>query len=243
MQRFSPHPISYFAIWLGILNHCPRSTVFQWATERHCQTIRPWGNFDLFFPNPPVASPLAELDPTLLGSLPTAVANMDHLVRGGDRPSIDANGEMTLQFVEGARILGVEFPEKWGGKQCTGWHDGAHGTFPAKCVSLLPPRKGNVRIPGINNDGVTVSARWKWEPSDPASGWLTFDKGATIRNVSWLNQDQWCWSGMTKDGKIGFFPQSHIKPESVKDALSPEFNQLKKQARPTRLRRTLSHAS
>ncbi|KAK6828203.1 hypothetical protein PG987_011544 [Apiospora arundinis] len=183
------------------------------------------GNFDLFFPNPPSRQPIGRAGSNIIRII------TDRCCKHG--PSW-------------ARILGVEFPEKWGGKQCTGWHDGAHGTFPAKCVSLLPPRKGNVRIPGINNDGVTVSARWKWEPSDPASGWLTFDKGATIRNVSWLNQDQWCWSGMTKDGKIGFFPQSHIKPESVKNALSPEFNQLKKQARPTRLfklRRTLSHAS
>ncbi|KAK8119384.1 uncharacterized protein PG998_004010 [Apiospora kogelbergensis] len=176
------------------------------------------GSFDLLFPNPPVANPLMEVDPTLLESLPTAVANMDHHVGRGERPSIDANGDMTLQFTKGARILGISFPEKWGGKQCTGWHDGARGTFPARFVSLLPPRKGAFRTLGMDNDGVTVTARWKWEPSDP--GWLTFEKGATIRNVSWLNQDQWCWSGMTKDGKVGFFPQSHIKPESVKGAIS-----------------------
>ncbi|KAK7958489.1 hypothetical protein PG988_013337 [Apiospora saccharicola] len=204
------------------------------------------GKFDLIFPNPQTANPLTEVEPTTFESLPTAVATMDHLVRPGDRMNVGPDGEKTLQFLEGARILGVEFPEKWGGKQCVGWHDGARGSFPVRCISLFPPLKGNVRIPGMNNDGVTVTTRWKWEPSDPGSGWLSFDKGATIRNVSWLDQNQWCWSGMTKDGKVGFFPQSHIKPESVKEALSPESNQFLRQVRPTRLfnlRRTLSHAA
>ncbi|KAK7927334.1 hypothetical protein PG985_004332 [Apiospora marii] len=203
------------------------------------------GNFDLVFSNPQTANPLAEVDPTTFGSLPTAVAITDHLVRPGDRMNVGPDGENTMQFLEGARILGVEFPEKWGGKQCVGWHDGARGSFPARCISLLPPPKGNVRIPGMNNDGVTFTARWKWEPSDPGSGWLSFDKGATIRNVSWLDQNQWCWSGMTKDGKVGFFPQSHIKPEWIKAASSPDSNQFLKQGRPTKLfylRRTLSHA-
>ncbi|KAK8051810.1 hypothetical protein PG993_003195 [Apiospora rasikravindrae] len=209
------------------------------------------GNFDLVFPNPQAANPLTEAESTLFELLPSAVAVTDHLVRPGDRQNVGPDGEKTLQFLEGARILGVEFPEKWGGKQCIGWHDGARGSFPARCISLLPPRKGDVRIPGMNNDGMTVTARWKWAPSDPGSGWLTFDKGATIRNVSCelynarLDQGQWCWSGMTKDGKVGFFPQSHIKPESVKEAVSPESHHLK-QVRPTRLfhlRRTLSHMS
>lgn len=142
------------------------------------------GSFDLVFPNPQTANPLTEVGPTTFGSLPTAIAITDYLVRPSDRMNVGPDGGKTLQFLEGARILGVEFPEKWGGKQCVGWHDGTRGSFPARCISLLPPPKGNVRIPGRNNDGVTVTARWKWEPSDPGSGWLNFDKGATIRNVS-----------------------------------------------------------
>ncbi|KAK8042472.1 hypothetical protein PG994_012955 [Apiospora phragmitis] len=204
------------------------------------------GGFDLVFPNPRAANPLAEAEPTSFGILPTAVAITDHLVRPGDRQNVGPDGEKTLQFMQGARIIGIEFPGKWGGKQCVGWHDGARGSIPARCVSLLPPRKGDVRIPGMNNDGVTVTARWKWEPSDPGSGWLTFDKGATIRNVSWLSQGQWCWSGMSKDGKVGFFPQSHIEPESVRETISYESHHSKKQVRPTRLfklRRSLSQAS
>ncbi|KAK7956374.1 uncharacterized protein PG986_005596 [Apiospora aurea] len=203
------------------------------------------GDADLVFPNPQAVNPLTEAESTSFELLPNAVAVTDHLVRPGDRQNVGPDGEKTLQFLEGARIVGIEFPEKWGGKQCVGWHDGARGSFPARCIFLLPPRKGDIRTPGMNNDGVTVTARWKWEPKDPCSGWLAFDKGATIRNVSWLDQGQWCWSGMTKDGKVGFFPQSHISPESVKEAISPESHHLR-HVRPTRLfklRRTLSHVS
>lgn len=32
-----------------------------------------------------------------------------------------------------------------------------------------------------------------------------------------LSYDSWCWSGMTKDGKVGFFPSSHIKADSIRD--------------------------
>lgn len=32
-----------------------------------------------------------------------------------------------------------------------------------------------------------------------------------------LNQDDWCWSGTKKNGKVGLFPRSHIKIESLRE--------------------------
>ena len=45
----------------------------------------------------------------------------------------------------------------------------------------------------------------------------------TIFYPTGTHQEQWCWSGMTKNGKVGFFPQSHIKPESIREATNNSF--------------------
>ncbi|KAH8201218.1 hypothetical protein TruAng_004608 [Truncatella angustata] len=174
-------------------------------------------NYDLHFPSPQFASPIIPEAP-LLTKRPTAVAMQSHLQKGGIKPLADPDGGRdVLQFLAGARIIGVEFPDAWGGKWCTGWHDGIRGAFPAKLVAIEAPPKSDIRLPGAKNDGVVVTARWKWEVKDVNAGWLVFDKHTIITNVSWLSYDSWCWSGMTKDGKVGFFPSSHIKADSIRD--------------------------
>lgn len=142
--------------------------------------------FDLHFPHAPAANPLADIDPETPKRFPSAVAIADHVNRPNKRDLADPDGgkDDVLEFLAGARIVGVEFPERWGGKWCTGWHNGFHGSFPLKVVILNPPPTSDVRLPGTNNDGVTVTARWKWQPKDADAGWLTFDKNAVISNVS-----------------------------------------------------------
>ncbi|KAK9418422.1 putative SH3 domain-containing protein [Seiridium unicorne] len=174
-------------------------------------------DYDLHFPSPQFASPIIPEAP-LLTKRPTAIALQNQLQKEGSKPATDPDGRRdVLQFLTGARIVGVEFPDAWGGKWCTGWHDGVRGAFPAKLVNVEAPPKSDIRLPGTNNDGVVVTARWKWEPKDVDGGWLIFDKNTTITNVSWLSYDSWCWSGMTKDGKTGIFPSSHIKADSIRD--------------------------
>ncbi|KAI0133020.1 hypothetical protein BJ170DRAFT_651560 [Xylariales sp. AK1849] len=176
-------------------------------------------DYDLHFPDPPLDNPTSDLEAALFARLPVAQAVKSHVQRHGEKAPTDPDGRKdVLQFLVGARIVGVQYPDQWGGKWCTGWHDGVRGAFPAKMIVLSPPSKSGVRLPGTNNDGVVVTARWKWETKDPSAGWIVFDKNATINNVSWLSYDSWCWSGMTKDGRIGFFPASHIKGESIRDA-------------------------
>ncbi|KAI1375733.1 hypothetical protein F4677DRAFT_115134 [Hypoxylon crocopeplum] len=172
-------------------------------------------DYDLHFQNPPVASLLP--DAKYLAKLPSARAVKSHVKRyGRDLTDPDGNSEQVLKFLEGGRIVGVEFPEKWKGKWCTGWHDGLWGAFPTKLVVLEPP----AQRPGadISVDGMFVTTRWKWDMKDTATGWLSFDKDETLSHVSWSNQDDWCWSGMKKNGKIGLFPRSHVKMESMRES-------------------------
>lgn len=146
-------------------------------------------DYDLHFPNAPTPSTLPEPPASArLADLPAATALKNHVQRYGERDLAAPDGDKTsvLTFLAGARIIGVEFPERWGGRWCLGWHDGVHGAFPADRVSLEPPGKGEVRLPGIS--GVTVTTRWKWarkntDGVEGAVGWLTFGKGEVITNV------------------------------------------------------------
>ncbi|KAI1136831.1 hypothetical protein F5Y05DRAFT_88437 [Hypoxylon sp. FL0543] len=172
-------------------------------------------NYDLHFLNPPVASILP--DAASLAKFPSAVAIKSHIKRyGRDLSDPDGNSEQVLKFLEGARIVGVEFPEKWKGKWCTGWHDGQWGSFPAKLITLEAP--ANPPGTSTGTDGMFVTTRWKWDVKDTSSGWLPFGNDETLSNVTWLNQDDWCWYGIKKNGKAGLFPRSHVKMESLRES-------------------------
>ncbi|KAL7628424.1 hypothetical protein AAE478_002627 [Parahypoxylon ruwenzoriense] len=174
-------------------------------------------DYDLHFPNPPAASLLP--DAAALAKLPSAVAVRSHVKRyGREVIDPDGNSDQVLKFLEGARIVGIEFPERWKGKWCVGWHDGLWGGFPAKNIVLEAPAHlpGAGAGAGAGADGMFVTTRWKCDVKDTAAGWLPFDKDETLSNVSWLNQDDWCWFGMKKNGKVGIFPRSHVKMESLR---------------------------
>ncbi|KAI1453126.1 hypothetical protein F4805DRAFT_386893 [Annulohypoxylon moriforme] len=170
-------------------------------------------DYDLHFQNPPVASILP--DAASLAKLPSAIAVKSHVKRyGRDLTDPDGNSDQVLKFLEGARVVGIEFPEKWKGKWCTGWHDGQWGSFVAKHVALEPPAQAPG--PSTSADGMFVTTRWKWEAKDASNGWLSLDKDETLSNVTWINRDDWCWSGTKKNGKVGLFPRSHVKMESLR---------------------------
>lgn len=163
------------------LPHVPGVTVLYGYLGSNCTEAE---DYDLHFPSPQFASPIIPEAP-LLTKRPTALALQNQIQKEGGKPLSDPDGRRdVLQFLVGARIVGVEFPDAWGGKWCTGWHDGVRGAFPAKLVTLEAPPKSDIRLPGGNNDGVIVTARWKWEPKDTDVGWLVFDKHTVITNVS-----------------------------------------------------------
>lgn len=122
--------------------------------------------------------------PENVARLATAIAIKDHYRRPGrgklDKPP-KYEADM-LEFMEGARIVGIIFPEKWGGKYCLGRHDGDFGAFPAKAIELRPPQETEIPVGGEN--GMSVTTRWKWQPPGTAGApWLSFGKGEAITNV------------------------------------------------------------
>jgi hypothetical protein len=137
-------------------------------------------DYDLHLPCSANPVPL----PDGVAKLATAIATKEHCRRPGrgklDRPP-KYTGEM-LEFFEGARIIGVMFPEKWEGKWSLGRHNGIFGAFPAKFAQVRFPQEGE--IPSGSVSGMRVVARWKWPPSKMSgSPWLQFDKGDVISNV------------------------------------------------------------
>ncbi|AEO63789.1 uncharacterized protein THITE_2039753 [Thermothielavioides terrestris NRRL 8126] len=171
--------------------------------------------FDLHLPE----SPTPVLMPENVSRLATAVAVKDHYRRPGRArlekpPMYEAD---MLEFMEGARITGIIFPEKWLGKYCLGRHDGEFGAFPAKAIELRPPQESEIPVGGEN--GISVTARWKWQPPSTTGDapWLSFAKGEVITDVQCLYADYWCWSGRNAKGQTGVFPQSHIDLQTLRD--------------------------
>ncbi len=138
-------------------------------------------DFDLHFPDPPLPSPV----PQTVGKSAVATAVKEHMQRFGGKKLPKPAGYKgdVLEFLAGARIVGLTFPVGWDGKWCVGWHDGRTGVFSAKFVEIEPPRQSE--IPMESSSGMKVTARWKWKPKadDEESVWLEFEKGETISNV------------------------------------------------------------
>lgn len=121
----------------------------------------------------------------------------------------DDNG--TLHFAEGARIVGISFPDNFNGQWYSGYHDGERGTFPAHAIALeFPSQEENLP----KGTGVAI-ARWDFKPKDSKEGWLKFNKADKITSVSFATEDQWFWSGCNPKGKWGIFPAAFV--EALKD--------------------------
>ncbi|KAK4119501.1 hypothetical protein N657DRAFT_257006 [Parathielavia appendiculata] len=238
LRQGSSTQMYYACLWCvqaGAVSREGDATVFRSAEEllrhlaRHPQPLAPLAgvtvvygrplpdsapqDFDLHLPESPTPVPM----PENVARLATAIAVKDHYRRLGRSklekpPKYDAD---MLEFMEGARIVGVIFPEKWGGKYCLGRHDGEFGAFPAKAIELRPPQESEIPVGG--ESGMSVTTRWKWQPPPtPGAPWLSFGKGEVITNVQCLYADYWCWSGTNSKGKTGVFPQSFIDLETLR---------------------------
>lgn len=147
-------------------------------------------HFDLIIPTAPAQPPGPPADAlSYIASLPSARANKDHIRRRNGKPQDRPdNVSEVLQFLANARILGVEYPDKWDGKWCQGWHDGVLGVFPSKIIQLETPENVQAVIKSVPRSLRSGVAKWEWDPKarvgTPSSHWLTFSKGSKISNLT-----------------------------------------------------------
>lgn len=149
-------------------------------------------NYDLHFRNPPVPSPLegrwAEVAALPGATAVETVKATTHALRAPADGKIGA-----LSFAVGARIIGVEFPERYGGEWAVGWHDGVRGAIPANSIRLRRPDSSEVvtHIPS----SMRAHVRWKFVPRyqgkekerdrDPdGREWLKLNAGDVVENVT-----------------------------------------------------------
>lgn len=122
-----------------------------------------------------------------LSSMPTAIASeafrrtqLSVLRTPSSDPSV-----ATLQFFAGQRIVGIEFPARFNGEWALGWVDNVRGAFPVDCVKLEAPSEREVRKTNVSP--LRAVARWKRHPKEKEvkeGGWLRFEKGEVISNIS-----------------------------------------------------------
>ncbi|KAI9150684.1 Cellobiose dehydrogenase [Paramyrothecium foliicola] len=155
-------------------------------------------DYDLHIPNPSAnleassAADKIETDAAQAPPLPTVRATKDHIQKRNEKPlarpgPTDAalNSLETLQFLAGARITQVDFPERWEGKWCRGWHDGVYGVFPSRLVELEVPK--GFRLSPLPKTGRSAVTRWKWEPkTSSALPWLKLGKGEKVNSITFL---------------------------------------------------------
>ncbi|KAL3420138.1 hypothetical protein PVAG01_08637 [Phlyctema vagabunda] len=179
-------------------------------------------DFDIHFPsNTPTPSEFGTAQiAAKIATRPAAYATATHHPKTKHSTSTDPNGQPSLHFAIGARIVGVTFPNRFMGEWCIGYHDGQKGSFPASSIMLDTPVREDV----LMNPQSTLfaTARWDFKPKDTKDGtWLKFSKGDRISNIGYTFQDQWCWSGQTSKGKWGLFPAAFVEGLREGSAVTP----------------------
>jgi hypothetical protein len=138
----------------------------------------------------------------------TARAIVEHRPKSGKPKFNDPDGQPTLQFAIGARIIGIDFPAKFNGQWCSGYHDGEFAIFPYNTIQFDGPMEGKI-VMDLKSP-LVATARWDHKPKDTSSKWLTFSKKEKITNISFHFEDNWCCSGQTSKGKFGLFPATFV---------------------------------
>lgn len=180
-------------------------------------------DFDLHFQNNepvPAQWTMAEIA-TKVATRPSAHATIVHHPKSTARTYRDPDGNQTLHFAAGAKIVGITFPDRFNGQWCVGYHDGDRGSFPATNIMLEMPQKEDVLM--NPQSSLVAVAKWDFKPKDAIKdgGWLKFSKGDKITCIGYTFQDQWCWSGQTGKGKWGLFPASFVEKLEEGSKLPP----------------------
>ncbi|KAF7544694.1 hypothetical protein G7Z17_g9744 [Cylindrodendrum hubeiense] len=172
-------------------------------------------DYDLHFKNPTEAHPVLEKKDELV-YMPTGTSREVARRMYGQRLLLDKTP--ALEMAQGAKVVGVSWPEKYVGEWAFGWHDGIFASLPSEILKLDPPPDNEIQLAGTSQ--LQVTTRWKFNPKDKkGTSWLKFDKDETLSNVNWAYQDHWCWSGTNAKGKWGIFPQAFVDVNTVREPI------------------------
>ncbi|KAL2890157.1 sh3 domain-containing protein [Ceratocystis lukuohia] len=170
-------------------------------------------NYDLHVKSPQAISLTVEKAEEI-SNMPTAICKETIKSIYGMRTLNDHTP--VFEMAEGARIVGIEFLERYEGEWCMGYHDNRYASFPFDVVRLEPPPAGQIQRKSTST--VQAVARWKFTPRIKGKNdWLTFNKGDLISNIAFVSPNHWCWSGTNSKGKWGLFLASHVDPTSIKE--------------------------
>jgi hypothetical protein len=180
-------------------------------------------DFDLHFTRPdviPLQYNITEIA-SKVATRPTAHASITHHPKLTSSTFHDPDGNPTLHFAAGARIVGITFPKAFNGTWCTGYHDGKRGSFPASVITLERPVYEDLRMNAQSS--LIAFAKWDFKPKQAKEGeWLSFKKGECISAIGYSYPDHWCWSGQILDSKgksrWGIFPAAFV--EGLREASS-----------------------
>ncbi len=150
-------------------------------------------DYDLHFIDPPRPNVMEGINKEIQ-LLPTATA-VDTIKRVHGTLKRPPGGGDPLQFAAGARIMGIEFPEKYNGEWCIGWADQSRATFPADAIKLDPPPQRDIKL--LTPSPMTATVRWKWNVKDKErTDWLKLEKNDVITNIACkcFRRDVVCWA-------------------------------------------------
>ena len=137
-------------------------------------------DYDLHFAHPPTAHPVQENDSEVAGH-PTGVAKEQARRIYGQRLLYDRTA--ALELAQGAKITGIQWPQKYNGEWIFAWHDGVFASVPMDVIKLDLPPAAEIKLGGTSH--VHAKSKWRFAPKDKEKGdWLKFDKNETITNLS-----------------------------------------------------------
>lgn len=136
-------------------------------------------NYDLHFKNPQEKHPVIE-KADQIALLPTGTSKDAARRMYGQRLLHDKTP--ALEMVQGAKIVGLYWPEKYVGEWAMGWNDGIYASLPMEILKLDQPPEEEIQMWGTSQ--IQVTTKWKFNPKDrKGTKWLKFDKEEVLSNI------------------------------------------------------------
>ncbi|KAI5463471.1 hypothetical protein BGZ63DRAFT_402774 [Mariannaea sp. PMI_226] len=203
------------ALFLHLASHPRPLPQVHGVTVIETETIPPKykNNYDIHFKNPQTKHAVIEVAKDI-ALLPTGTARESARRAFGQRLLPDKTP--ALEMIQGARVVGLSWPEKYSGEWAMGWHDGVYASVPTEILKLDQPPEAEIQMLGSSQ--IQVTTKWKFNPKDKkGTKWLKFERNEVLSNIGWTYRDHWCWSGMNSKGTWGIFPKAFVDVSTLRD--------------------------